>query len=81
MIANPARLTRREREVAGCLVGGLTNKQIALYLSIEIDTVKYHVTSILNKLCSTNRTAAAVELYSFGYRAPVEIFVVRRDDA
>jgi two-component system nitrate/nitrite response regulator NarL len=51
-----ARLTRREREVASLLTQGLTNKEIALHLSIEVRTVKNHVHHILEKLeCASRR--------------------------
>jgi DNA-binding NarL/FixJ family response regulator len=44
------RLTQREREVAGLLDDGLTNKEIARHLCIELATVKNHVHNILDKL-------------------------------
>lgn len=43
-------LTRREREVALALAGGLTNKEIAQRFSISLPTVKSHVHCILRKL-------------------------------
>ena len=44
------RLTRRESEVAGLLREDLSNKEIAVRLSIEVATVKNHVHNILEKL-------------------------------
>jgi DNA-binding NarL/FixJ family response regulator len=40
------------------LAHGLANKQIALALNISEHTVKFHVSSIYNKLGATNRTEA-----------------------
>ncbi|MCA1643920.1 MAG: LuxR C-terminal-related transcriptional regulator [Chloroflexi bacterium] len=55
-----APLTRREQQVIELLVDGLTNREIALRLVIEPDTVKDHVQSIIKKLGATDRTHAAV---------------------
>ena len=50
-----ARLTHRELEVAELLERGLSNKQIALQLHVETNTVKNHVHSILDKLAVSRR--------------------------
>jgi DNA-binding NarL/FixJ family response regulator len=42
-------LTRREREVANLLAQGLTDREIALELSVSRRTVETHVRSILRK--------------------------------
>jgi DNA-binding NarL/FixJ family response regulator len=55
-----ATLTRREREVAGLLADGLSNKQVARRLAITIATVKDHVHRILRKSGLPNRTAIAI---------------------
>ncbi|HEX8969240.1 MAG TPA: LuxR C-terminal-related transcriptional regulator [Chloroflexota bacterium] len=55
-----APLTRREQQVLELLVDGLTNREIALRLIVEPDTVKDHVQSIIKKLGATDRTHAAV---------------------
>ena len=55
-----APLTRREQQVLEQLVDGLTNREIALRLVVEPDTVKDHVQSIIKKLGATDRTHAAV---------------------
>lgn len=57
-----ARLTRREREVIELIDSGLSNKQIALHLSIELATVKNHVHNILRKLGVDRRAEAAATL-------------------
>src|SRR4051794_27145054 len=48
--AAPSRLTRRESEIVGLIGEGLSNKQIAGRLCIELPTVKNHVHHILDKL-------------------------------
>ncbi|MFB0534658.1 MAG: LuxR C-terminal-related transcriptional regulator, partial [Anaerolineae bacterium] len=52
-------LTPREKEVLQKLGEALTNKEIALSLSISEHTVKAHVKSILRKLHVHNRSQAA----------------------
>lgn len=54
-------LTDREGEVLGLLSRGLANKQIAAALGISEHTVKFHVSSIYQKLNVTNRTEAMRE--------------------
>jgi DNA-binding NarL/FixJ family response regulator len=51
-------LSRREQEVLHLLAQGLANKQIARALTISERTVKFHVTSIFNKLGADNRAQA-----------------------
>jgi two-component system nitrate/nitrite response regulator NarL len=53
------RLTRREREVAALIREDLTNKEIAVRLSIEVATVKNHVHNVLDKLQVHRRSDAA----------------------
>ena len=53
-------LTRRESEVLKQLALGLSNKEIALALSISYETVKEHVQHILRKVGVSDRTQAAV---------------------
>jgi two-component system, NarL family, nitrate/nitrite response regulator NarL len=55
----PCRLSRREREIALLLGDDLSNKEIAVRLTIEVSTVKNHVHSILNKLQVQRRSDAA----------------------
>jgi DNA-binding NarL/FixJ family response regulator len=54
-------LTDRDSEVLGLLSKGLANKQIAAALGISEHTVKFHVSSIYQKLDVTNRTEAVRE--------------------
>lgn len=51
-------LSRREREVLRLIAGGQSNKQIARTLGITERTVKFHVTSVLNKLGAATRAQA-----------------------
>lgn len=52
--------TPREREVLGCLVAGLSNKQIARRMSIAEKTVKAHLTNTFTKIGVLDRTQAAL---------------------
>lgn len=52
------RLTPREVEVINKIAEGLSNKEIAQRLSIEVQTVKNHIHNILDKLQLQNRLEA-----------------------
>lgn len=56
---NLAHLTLREVEVIGLIEGGLSNKEIATRLHVEVQTVKNHVHNILEKLQVDSRREAA----------------------
>lgn len=60
--APTSELTFREREIAELIGVGLSNKQIAQRLCIEVSTVKNHVHNILAKLNVDRRTEAAARL-------------------
>jgi NarL family two-component system response regulator LiaR len=53
-------LTPRELDVLRCLAQGMTNREIALELSVSVRTVTTHVRNILDKLHLANRTQAAL---------------------
>jgi LuxR family transcriptional regulator, maltose regulon positive regulatory protein len=53
-----APLSARELEVLGLLAAGRSNQAIAEELVITLDTVKRHVTHLLDKLGAANRTQA-----------------------
>jgi two-component system nitrate/nitrite response regulator NarL len=54
-----SQLTLREREVAGLLEAGFSNKEIARRLCVELATVKNHVHHILEKLHVGQRSEVA----------------------
>jgi DNA-binding NarL/FixJ family response regulator len=51
-------LSPRESEILNLLAAGLGNKEIAWRLKISDHTVKFHVTSIFNKLGASSRAEA-----------------------
>ena len=55
-------LTRREREIGTLLEAGLSNKDIATRLGIEVATVKNHVHNLLEKLEVHRRGQAVARL-------------------
>lgn len=58
-VPRETRLTARERSVLALIEGGLSNKEIAEKLGIEVSTVKNHVHHILEKLHASRRQHAA----------------------
>jgi DNA-binding NarL/FixJ family response regulator len=58
--ANP--LTARESEIVHLIDEGLSNKEIAVRLGIEVATVKNHVHNLLEKLRVHRRAEAAAQL-------------------
>jgi DNA-binding NarL/FixJ family response regulator len=58
----PANLTSREREIVRLIDAGLSNKDIARRLCIEVATVKNHVHNVLEKLHLHRRGEAAAHL-------------------
>ncbi|HTR00748.1 MAG TPA: response regulator transcription factor [Candidatus Acidoferrum sp.] len=57
----PGQLTVREEDVLKLIDRGLSNKEIARELNVELSTIKNHVHSILNKLQVSRRIMAAAE--------------------
>jgi DNA-binding NarL/FixJ family response regulator len=57
-----AGLTARERQIVEIIAEGLSNKEIAARLSIEVATVKNHVHNILEKLQVSRRSEAVTRL-------------------
>lgn len=55
-------LSRREREVAQCLLSGMSDKEIGEQLRIAEKTVQTHVYKISIKTGSRNRTQTVVKL-------------------
>jgi len=58
-------LTRRERDLLASLADGQTNAQIAKALNISLNTVKFHLKNLYEKLGVNNR-AQAVARYLVG---------------
>jgi DNA-binding NarL/FixJ family response regulator len=63
-----SRLTRREQEVVGLLVQGLSNRRIARALRISESTVKNHLRAIFLKLSVGDRTQAIAVLLGGQHR-------------
>lgn len=60
-VTDPFRhLTERELDIMYELAQGLSNKQIALVLSISEQTVKVHIRNLLRKLNMHSRMSAAL---------------------
>jgi two-component system nitrate/nitrite response regulator NarL len=57
--ATASALTRRERQILRLIDDGLSNKEIAQRLTIEVSTVKNHVHHILDKTQASRRSQAA----------------------
>jgi len=55
-------LTRRELEVLSSLATGRTNKQIARDMDVSLNTVKFHVRNLFQKL-GVNSRAQAISMY------------------
>jgi len=67
---SPHRLTPREAEVAGLVVDGYTNSEIASLLGVGGRTIDGHLESIKHKLCETRRVRVAMRLKELGYQPP-----------
>jgi len=59
-------LTEREAQVLGLLATGMSNRAIAGELVVALDTVKRHVSRILDKLGVANRTQAVTRARELG---------------
>jgi len=68
------RLTRRELEIAKLVAAGMSNKQIASELQIELPTVKNHVHRVLRKLDVDRRSQVVSRLSEYGLQ-----FTARRN--
>ncbi len=68
--AHPAGLTRREHQVLDLICTGRTNAEIAAELFISAKTVDHHVSAVLAKLGTPNRSAAATVAARLGLTVP-----------
>jgi DNA-binding CsgD family transcriptional regulator/tetratricopeptide (TPR) repeat protein len=64
--ADPSGLTSRERQVLDLICEGDTNAEIGRALFISTKTVDHHVSAVLAKLGTPNRSAAAAEAARLG---------------
>lgn len=62
--AEDVHLTPREKQVLGFLSRGVSNKEIAQALDLQVVTIKLHVRGICRKLGVKNRTQAALKAQS-----------------
>ena len=62
----PSNLTHREMEILELLVGGQSNKDIAVRLYLSEKTVKAHLAAVFRKLNVSNRTQAAMLALNMG---------------
>jgi DNA-binding NarL/FixJ family response regulator len=67
-LPSAVRMTKREREIISLIADGLSNKEIAGRLSIEIYTVKSHVHNILEKLALHSRLQISAFVHNQGHR-------------
>ncbi len=58
-VENAVRMTKREREIIALIAEGLSNKDIAVRLSLATYTVKSHVHNVLEKLALHSRLQIA----------------------
>ncbi|HAF42843.1 MAG TPA: DNA-binding response regulator [Sphingobium sp.] len=56
LLSNDERLTQRQRQVLEGVARGMTNREIAVRLTISERTVKAHVKELMRRLGATNRT-------------------------
>jgi len=59
-VESSVQLTTRQREVLALVASGGTNKEVARRLAISEDTVKHHITNILDRTGMSSRVELAV---------------------
>ena len=57
-------LSRKERAMLEALSQGLTNKELARELSVSVNTVKFHLSNLYDKLAVKNRAQAIAFYYA-----------------
>ncbi|CAN5400457.1 response regulator transcription factor [soil metagenome] len=63
-------LTEREEDVAAAVARGLTNAEIAAGLYISVSTVKFHVSSLMDKIGARNRVQIVIWTFETGRLRP-----------
>ena len=63
-------LTKTEKNLLGSLALGRTNKELALDHNVTINTVKFHLRNMYEKLSVNNRAQAIAYYYSSGANQP-----------
>jgi two-component system nitrate/nitrite response regulator NarL len=77
-LSPPSPLTRREEQIVSLMDEGLSNKEIAEQLVIQVATVKNHVHSILEKLDVSRRGQAVARMRLLRSSPPLDTGVARR---
>ena len=57
-------LSRRERMILEALSKGMTNRELSAEFDISINTVKFHLSNLFDKLSVRNRAQAIAFYYS-----------------
>ena len=65
-------LTGRERALLAALARGLNNKALAAEFSISVNTVKFHLRNLYDKLSVTSRAQAIAFYYAANIKGPNE---------
>lgn len=65
-------LTKREHALLVSLSQGRTNKELAIDLGISVNTAKFHLRNLFEKLSVKNRAQAVAYYYSAQYGQPVD---------
>ena len=76
---NQCPLTARELEILANVACGYSNRRIADHYSLSEQTVKNHLTNIMNRLNVPDRTAAVVLALRYGWLNLEAMEVVRRE--
>jgi len=63
-------LTDRERRLVGLLAQGLSNKELARELDVSLNTVKFHLRNVFEKLSVRSRTQVVALYYASGEAPP-----------